>query len=285
MKRDNIETFRLPFLLADALEELRMLIWCTASQVALLGRSDLAEAMIETDTEFGMSESPDLAKINLDAFSATITITEAYDFAFQVNDAGLFSADDWGDLLGIVYGGVRHSWAGEISPQWHEDSKLRHVGDMVQGRVNLLMGNALSIRQLALLANMVEPAVRSSLSAEGIKTEGRPASLPAATALAWLRGRRGFVPTADGRAVEHLASDVAVLEARPFPAALKHMIAMRGNSGKDLAVTAGLDAKFLERLVEGNESNAGVQDLVRLAKALWLEPQTFVDAYVKFVAG
>lgn len=287
MKRDNIETFRLPFILNDVLDELRMLIWCTASQVALLGRSDLADAMIEPDTDFGMSEIPSqyLPKIDLDAFDITKTVKEAYDFAFQVNDPGRFSADDWGDLMALVYGGVRHSWSGDMAPPWQEESKLRYIAEMVQGRVSLLTGDALSIRQLALLANMIEPAVRSSLSAEGIKTEGRPASLPAATALEWLRRRRGFVPTADGRAVQHLGSDAAVLEVRPFPAALKHLIASCHKPSEELAATAGLDASFLVRLADGSEHNAGVQDLVRLAQLLRVEAPLFVDAYVKFVSN
>lgn len=286
MKRDNIETFRLPFLLDEVLDELRLLIWCTASQLALMGRSELAEAMIEPDADFGMSESPSgyLPKIDLAAFDISEAVKEAYDFAFQINDPGRFSADDWGDLMALVSGGVRNSWSGEVSPLCHDNSKLRHVADMVQGRVSLLTGDALSIRQLALLANMIEPAVRSSLSAEGIKTEGRPASLPAATAQEWLRRRRGFVPTTDGRAVQHLGSDAAVLEVRPFPAALEHLIASCHKPSEELAALAGLDASFLARLADGSEHNAGVQDLVLLARALRLEPQPLVDAYVRFVA-
>ena len=111
MKRDNIETFRLPFLLDDVLEELRRLIWSTASQVALLGRHDLAEAMIEPDVEFGMSERADrhLPRIDLDAFSITRTVKDSYDFAFQVNEPARFSGDDWGDLMSLVGGQRSHS--------------------------------------------------------------------------------------------------------------------------------------------------------------------------------
>ena len=211
-------------------------------------------------------------------------VKDAYGFAFQVNNPGQFGADDWGDLMGLVYGGVHHCWSGEISPPWREDSKLRYVAEMVQGRVELLTHGALSIRQLALLANMIEPAVRSSLSTEGIKTEGRPASLPAATALAWLRGRRGFVPTVDGRAVQHLGSDATVFDGRPFPAALEQLIVTFQAPRADLAAEAGLSASFLEGLISGSERNAGVQDLVRLAQLLRVEVQSFVDAYVRFVS-
>ena len=185
---------------------------------------------------------------------------------------------------GGVLRGVHHCWSGEISPPWREDSKLRHVADMVQGRVELLTGGALSIRQLALLANMIEPAVRSSLSMEGIKTEGRPASLPAATALTWLKGRRGFVPTADGRAVQQLVTEHTVLAAQPFPAALKHLTASSHKSIDDVVAMAGLDIALVERLLSGIEHNAGVQDLVKLAAVLLVEPSTFVEAYLRFIS-
>lgn len=285
MKRDNIETFRLPFVLDEVLEELRMLIWCTASQVALLGRTDLAVAMIEPGAEIDMMDdaSAHLSKIDLDSFDITGTVREGFDFAFQVNDPGRFSADDWADLMGLVSGSVHNAWTGEVSPLWQEGSKLRHVGDMVHGRISLLTGNALSIRELALLANMVEPAVRSSLSAEGIKTEGRPASLSAETALAWLRGRRGFVPTRDGRAVQHLASGEAVLNVRPFPEALLHMIESTGEGRDGIVARHDLDPALMDRLTSGTEMNAGTQDLVRIAQALVVEPQQLIAAYVRFV--
>lgn len=286
MKRDNIESYRLPFTIDEVLSELSMHIWCTASQVALLGRDDLACAMTDPDAEFGMDEAPaaHLAKIKLDAYSITKTVKDAYAFAFQVTDPERFGADDWADLGAFVSGGVRHSWTGDFSPTYRDESKLRHVADMVTGRVELLTDGALSIRQLALLANMIEPAVRSSLSTEGIKTEGRPASLPAATALAWLRKRRGFVPTSDGLAVQHLASNSAVLDAKSFPDALVYMIGSGEEARADLAAKAGVNPSMLERLIGGSERNAGIQDLVRLAKALLVEPQPFIDAYVKFVS-
>lgn len=287
MKRDNIETFRLPFLVDDVLDELRWLIWNTASQVALLGRGNLAEAMIAPDAEFGMNETAEahLAQIDLATFDITRTVKDAYDFAFQVNDPSRFSGDDWGDLMSLVNGSVRSAWAGEISPVCQEGSKLRRVADMVQGRVALLLGDALSIRQLSLLANMIEPAVRSSLSAEGIRTEGRPASLPAATALTWLRGRRGFVPTAYGRAAQHLGTDETALQAKSFPAALQYLLDACVAKSEREKTPVTVDTAFAGRLIAGQEANAGVLDLAQLAKALDVDPSALIDAYVRFVSA
>ena len=287
MKRDNIESYRLPFTIDEVLQELRLHIWCTASQVALLGCSDLACTMTDADAEFGMNEIPDahLPKIDLDAFDITRTFKDAYDFAFQINEPGRFGADAWGDVMSLVSGGVRHSWTGDFSPAFRGESKLCHVADMVAGRVELLTDGALSIRQLALLANMIEPAVRSSLSTEGIKTEGRPASLPAATALTWLRGRRGFVPTANGRAVQQLVTEHTSLAAQPFSDAITFLMASSQRSSAEVAAKAGVDAALVDRLLKGNERNAGVHDLVKLAGALMVDPAALVEAYLRFVSG
>lgn len=287
MKRDNIETYRLPFTIEEVLDELRMTIWCSASQLALLGRSDLADAIIGPETNFGMNETPHsyLKNIDLNAFSITRTVKDGYDFAFQVNDPGRFSGDDWGDLTSFVYGCVRRSWSGDYAPPLMEGSKLVHMADMVQGRMALMLGDALSIRQLALLANMTEAAVRSALSAEGIKTEGRPASLPAETAKVWLRGRRGFIPTADGEAIHDFGSGDAALEAKPFTMALDHMLRGRSQSLAEIAKEANIDVAYLDSLVAGNPAELTVPSLVRLAKVLFADPELFVSSYAKFLAS
>lgn len=285
MKRDNIETYRLPFTLDELLDELRMSIWCSASQIALLGKLEFAEAMIAPEAEFGMSEQPQswLSTIDLDAYDFTATLRDAYDFAFQVNDPSRFGGDEWGDVMAFADGSVRTSWSGDFAPLMRDGSKLRHVADMVQGRVSLMTGGALSIRHLALLANMTEPAVRSALSAEGIKTEGRPASLSAAVALAWLRGRRGFVPTADGRAVQHLADGDVILQTRPFPRVLASLGAGSGDVRRRIMTTAGIDEATLDSLLAGAPVEISVRHLLRLAGDLRLDAAAFVAAYARFI--
>lgn len=285
MKRDNIDTYRLPFTLDEVLDELRMMIWVTGSHVALLGKEGAAEALVPADFDYGMSESPrsESPRIDLDDYGIARTLRDAYDFAFQVNDPGRFSGDDWGDLISFARGGVRSSWSGEMSPVMLEDSKIAHVVDMVNGRVNLMSGDALSIRELALLARMTESAVRSALSSEGIKTEGRPASLPAEVAARWLPGRRGYVPTADGRAVQHLAHSDIKLQLRPFPVALAEIL--RAADLNLVGEQAGVAPSVLEGLLEGESVDLGVRSLVRLASVLRQEPDVFVAAYARFVAG
>lgn len=283
MKRDNIESYRLPFTVEEVLDELRMVLWCTASQVALAGRVEAAEAIIAPEAEFGFSETPArfLPMIDLESFPITRILKDAYDFAFQVNEPARFSGMDWADLMAFVKGCVRSAWSGEIAPPCRADSVLLHVADMVQGRMDLLMGGALSIRQLALLAHMTEAAVRSALSADGIKTEGRPASLPAAKAEVWLRGRRGFVPTADGAAIKEIGSGDAIIAARPFPEAFRHLVRTNSESPSNLAEKAGVDINLIEALLRGETPDAGARSLARIAAALDLEAEPFVGLYMR----
>lgn len=285
MKRDTIDTYRQPFTIDEVLDELRMVIWCTASQVALLGKSEVAEAVAPSKKGFGFSEYPyvDVKLIDLETYEITRTTRLAYDFAFQVGQSARFGDCEYCDFRSLVYGSVRTSWSSEFAPSFREESHLRYVADMMTGRMNLVRGEALTIRQLSLLANMTEAAVRSALSAEGIKTEGRPASLPANVALAWLKGRRGFVPTRDGEALEDYASSDALLDIRDFPAALKKMVGHVHGGCKELAKEIQIDLKDLEDLVEGRKAEVTVPALVRLAKRLWAEPDQFVASYVRFL--
>ena len=285
MKRDNIDTYKLPFTLDEVLDELRMVLWVTGSQIALCGKQGAVEAFVPADFDYGMSERPssEAPRINLDDYDITHAVRDAYDFAFQINDPGRFSGEEWADLLSFVLGSPRHSWSGEMSPLTREDSKLLHVADMVNGRVHLMTGSALSIRELALLARMTESAVRSALSSEGIKTEGRPASLPAEVAEKWLPGRRGYVPTADGRAVQQLADSDIKLQLRPLPVALADL--MRSADLPEIANEAGMEVAALEGLLAGDPVDVSVRTLLRLAVVLRQDPEALVSAYARFIAA
>ncbi|MEO8245197.1 MAG: helix-turn-helix transcriptional regulator [bacterium] len=285
MKRDTIESFRLPFTIEEALEELRWVIWCSASQLALLGRSDLGDAMVIPDTDFGMNETPEhyLPQINLDAFDITETVRGGYNFAFQVNQHAAFSSDDIADLMSFSGGSVRHSWSGDPSPLLREESKLGHVADMVSARAQLMTDGALTIRHLSLLANMTEATVRSALSADGIKTEGRPASLPAARAEPWLRGRRGYVPTAAGKALDQWGTPDAIFRAGVFPKALEEVMRDRNLEVADLAQRAGLDSDLVTGLLGSEPTDVSVQSMIRIAVALFVNPEIFFGSYMRYL--
>lgn len=283
MKRDTIESFRLPFTLDEVLDELRSVIWCSASQMALLGRSDYGEAMVTPDADFGMCEAPAryLPQIDLDSFDITATVRGAYNFAFQVNQHATFSSDDIADLMAFAGGSVRYSWSGEFSPLLREDSKLGHVSDMVWARARLMSDGALTIRHLALLANMTEATVRSALSADGIKTEGRPASLPASRAEPWLKGRRGYVPTGAGEAIDQWGTSDELFRAGLFPQVLKRIIRDRDLDAPDLAAQAKVNAALIRELLAGEAPDVGIASMMQIASVLWVKPDVFLESYMR----
>jgi hypothetical protein len=79
----------------------------------------------------------------------------------------------------------------------HTQSHLKDLAERVESRLDLDSNKELTIRQLAVLANMNERSVRNAVTAEG---SGKLAlnqngNVGAPFAAQWLSGRRGFVPT------------------------------------------------------------------------------------------
>lgn len=287
MKRDSIQTYRTPFTLEDLMEELKFALWCNASQIALSGLHDVANIYLGFEAEFGPNDDggPYAARISLERFEIAQTLQKAYDFAFQVGNRRAFTEDDRMDLAAFRSGAARGDWEGLCSPIMLPDSKLSHVADMALARMNLMHGDALTIRSLCLLANMTESAVRSALSTEGIKTEGRPASLPADTAAAWLSGRRGYVPTSDSQAdgfLDKEAVDGPFLEL-PLAEGMAFLMNQRGLDSDDLAKIAQVDIEGLGQLVEGKHVTFDVSTLIRIAIPLGIDPQVFLSRITRHV--
>ena len=171
------------------MNKLREVLLGNACQIVLsTGEDGLAEAYLGLSLyEFSLGSMPgsfrdEIAAINLDRFNITRQIGAAYDFALQEGDAKARTesgVDDWNDLAIFVEGAARCSFGGERTPLADEDSALRRILDMALARMSLRYGSFLTIRQLALLADIGETAVRTSFSAEGIRTEGKPAQIGA----------------------------------------------------------------------------------------------------------
>ena len=102
------------------------------------------------------------------------------------------------DLAAFGLGVTPASFEGARSPYLSEGSKVRHVVDMANARRSLTEDWDISIPRGPSplgLAGMTEPAVRNSLSKEGIATSGKTCQVTADTALKWLQERRSFIPT------------------------------------------------------------------------------------------
>ncbi|MCW3781565.1 helix-turn-helix domain-containing protein [Defluviimonas salinarum] len=278
MRRDPIKSFQTPFSFEDLTYELRAARWCSASQAALEGGPEDGIRMLGFEAEFGPNESGTLYvdQIDVSALPITQTFRRAYDFAFQVGDRHLFTEDDRMDLAAYRAGAARGDWEGVTSPVARIDSKLSHVADMALARMNLLHGDALTIRDLCLLANMTEAAVRSALSLDSIKTEGRPASLRAEVAEAWLKGRRGYVPTSDSGSDGYADRNDAFAD-MPIREGLQHLIDNTGFFRNELAERADIPVETFDRLYQGDLSDLTMPVVLRIARALSVDPPEFVS--------
>ncbi|MCZ8079068.1 MAG: hypothetical protein O9289_05900 [Rhodobacteraceae bacterium] len=294
METRPASTSRRPLEKETILKELKEVLLGNACQIVVsIGRDEPAEAYLGISLEeYSLGSMPgsfrnDLAAIDLTKFYIAHQVSAAYDFALQQGSTEArtsFGEDDWNDLAIFVAGAARCSFGGEPTPLADEDSVLRRTLDMALARMNLDHGHALTIRELALLADIGEGAVRSALSAEGIKTEGKPAQVSAEIAEPWLRRRRGFVPTLvlEGNTpnVTERSVDTLFVEL-PFEVALTRAIQQRSESAALLAKRAGVEVVWLEEIMAGHGAACEVASLRALASALGADVPAFVGRAVE----
>ncbi|TDH58256.1 hypothetical protein E2C06_33525 [Dankookia rubra] len=176
---------------------------------------------------------------------------------------------------------------GWISPMANPDSKCRVVVDTAFARWQLERGDDLTIRELALLASMREPAIRNSLSAESIKVEagrrpGEPGTVNVDVAYGWLRKRRGFIDPRDPetRAVNRRSEYRTLLRERGLAFAFGEILQAAELSVDDLAGKAGVEPAF----VDGLRTGKPILDLEAarlIGEALDLDVPNFVGIAVE----
>lgn len=124
---------------------------------------------------------------------------------------------------------------------------------------------------------MGEAAVRTSLSAEGIKTissqKGEKNQVPHADAIAWLSGRRNFVPTRRQPGVQgnpgELASSLFAADSLTFETALQKAISANYTTIGELAQAAGVSSIWIEELQDTSKlPEINLDGLQKLASAL-----------------
>lgn len=156
-------------------------------------------------------------------------------------------------------------------------------------RCNLDNGDNLTVPQLALLADMGEAALRTSLSAEGIKTisgqRGEKNQVPHADALAWLSGRRNFLPTRRQPGVQanlgELVSTLFSADSLTFEIALQKAISARNTTEDELAEEAGRSSNWIKELYDGEtHPDIDIDNLQRLGTALEAPVPVFVGKAV-----
>lgn len=188
-----------PPITKDALlDELRTIFLFEADHLAMGKGSAAAEAFIGFASEQYYCEEP--VRVDLQGFRILGTVDAAYDYAFQVGAHYRFSEDQLQDFTVFLEGTPRVGGQGVDGGQTHPfmtpDGCCRRTLDAATARFRLDEGDGeLTVRHLALLANMTEGAVRNALAAAGIKATGSRTTVPIGIAAEWLKGRRGFVET------------------------------------------------------------------------------------------
>lgn len=188
-----------PFPATELLDELRTILLFTADFLAMTRSAEAAATFIGFDSEQYHSEP--LSRVALDSFRIAPTMTVIYDYAFQVGEARHFNEDLLQDanifIEGVPRVGGQDHQGGETHPYMTEDGTCRRAITTANARWKLESPtpSELSVRELALLANMTEGAVRNALAAAGIKAKGSRTFVDVAFAREWLAGRRSFVPT------------------------------------------------------------------------------------------
>lgn len=295
-----------PYTWEEIEDQVRRAILCQYTIINELGpRSDELlrlflgidqEALDEADVVGSAVKEELLRTIPLDRHNLHALARNAYCYAYQLEGSDRATYEDHYMVdCGVLPGYPQSDMDGEPSPLSSlHDFPLRRVFETFLARWNLYnpeYGGGLSVRELALLSNMTVPAVRTSLSKEGIKLDlagargegnrrddDRSATLNVRDALRWLEGRRGFVPNRGPRR-ESSATAIAELFADhevAFDQALRKAFAALGTDTALVAGSALISPSWLSALAEGRPAKIEIEALRSLARTLQVPEADFV---------
>lgn len=228
-----------------------------------------------------------------------ILAKRAYAYAYQLDGAEVVTGDDWYEATGLLERGYaqidRH---GEPAPLNERlDQPFRRMIETFYARWDLNNhGSGMSVRRLALLANMSMQAVRNSLSKEGYKLELKVSGgddehsfeLPASDALTWLSKRRGYIPNRMGIRMDD--PNIAVAETLNkgdigFPEILDRLVTISRKSASDLASASGAPKNWIDRLLSGEPVEVDLTALVALGRELGADPAKFTGRAVEHLVA
>lgn len=271
--------------------ELRTIFLFEADHLLLGAGQEMAERFIGLplgdDTEY-LHRSP--AEVDLKRFPITGSFDNGYEYAFRPSLLNNLEESEVQDLMvfmlgtpkagGIISGAETHDF---MTP----NGLCQTVADAVMARWKLEWdspgSHQFTTRELALLADMTEGAIRNALadkSETGLRAipgTKNPVEVEHAEALRWLKGRRGFIPSPkrpseDRFLMEHL-------QAIRTAAELGHLVGRRlssvfGPPDKAPAVL-GWTLSEIEKWTKGQQSfDAG--SARKLAEALDFNVPLFV---------
>lgn len=278
-----------PFTKEEMFSELKLVVRAMANHVAAYGNAEAAEVLagFRSDNAYYPYAEDDPNRFDLTRFLVTAYMDIAYDYAFQTGNPQRFDDDRAQDINEFRHSAVQQASTGDRSPMGIPDSKCRIVTDLAFARWQLEQEFDLTVRELALLAGMTEPAVRNSLSSENIRIEtarrpGEPGKLDGAVAYAWLRKRRAFVDSRDPdtRKLNRLGEFRVVLRDQGLSRAFAAAFNDSGCTADRLAERASVAPAFLEALMAGKPP-LDLEAAQRVGSAMGLDVPSFVGAVVE----
>lgn len=269
-----------PFTREEIIQEARLAALGLASHIASFGPMNsginLAAEYLGVELEsydYEGGGNPQLEAIPIEGHFLFRVVMDAYDHAYQCGPScgGSYDVSErLHEVAALLAGFPQTDFNGESTPLDRlNPQKLRQVLDTFIARCVLDDGGSLTIPQLALLANMGEAAVRTSLSAAGIKTiasKDAKNQVPYSEAITWLGGRRHFVPTRhpDGADPSSLIAELFSDQPVSFEAALDRALVIVGGSRESVCSEAGCSVNWFELLLDA-ESHVQI-DLAALSK-------------------
>ena len=190
----------------EMLDELRVIFLYEAEHIALGHSPKMAEQFIGLSwEEHGMDYTRvDPKLVDLGPFQITQAFERCYDYAFNPSPLNASNGEETWETHAFMEGtpkmGSVHS--ADMHAFMTPEGLCRTTSDAATARLELDKGSGstFSVRDLALLADMTEGAVRNAMSLAGdggltpIKGS-KPARVDYEDAIKWLHSRRGFVPT------------------------------------------------------------------------------------------
>lgn len=271
-----------PFGKDQMMAELRRAMLVQANQIAHAGKLSFALAFMGFETVNPIypycEDNP--RHVDLRRFTATAYLDQAYDYAFQVGLYWEFGDDTAQNVVEFIQGANPQASNGERSPLADPDGLCRRAADTAFGRWKLQKGHSLTVRELALLGQMKESAVRNSLSKERIAIEN--AAIAHEIGLAWLQQRRDFIGTKaeQGHKERWTAYSRGMLTHRDFRAAFAEIMGGFPMTAAELSGKASVPPAFVDALVCGRPI-LDLEALRRVGAALDLDEPHFVGAAVQ----
>lgn len=268
------------------LDELRIIFLFEADHIRLGAGGPAAEAFIG----FPSDEYPpeDRTQVDLSKFSITSSFANGYEYAFCPSVLNNLDESEVQDLVAFMHGTPRASGYGDAHPFMTPAGLCQTVADAVYARWKLewdnMLENTFTTRELALLADMTEGAVRNALadkSEAGLRAipgSRNPVEVEHSEALRWLRGRRSFIPTPESALDDRFLQ--ANLRGVETTTALGNLIRRRAldvlRDGKETPIAQDRFAEW----VEGRQSFLNLEALqaeaLLIAERLGFDAATFV---------